>query len=619
MSELSQKFKDVAIDQIQENIKRIIMSYRNTWDIYSELLQNSVDAIIDNFSFENLEKGAISISIDTKSRKIIIKDNGIGIESSELSSILVLGESLKRKNNTGRFGFMGFGLSFIAFQTEFLKIESIHNGFISSRTYRNLYSFVFEKRNLPLSAEEENGTTSPQKTNQENGTTITIQFPTNFPDETIENNLNISFNFIQNETLFEYILRTKTAVGIVDNLFTSKKLFSFNLSVNSQVYNVEPGYMSHKEIVRSLYGTITYFDINKYHDFINSTEHLDEAAKNVARKATIIDGIKENVKIGTTNPLNVRFYICATSKTHLNEHTKKFSIDSNITNIENIEVTNGLWLCINGLPTGICLDSFDHPSYLPFTVIADVMDSQLRNELDSGRKGITQYRAQQIVLEVKNILKELGFINYRKYVLGSDSRIIGSDYNARDNLTDKFTKKKIYDIDLKNKCFPLLSEQEVISLFIELISRDLILGYSPLVLSSYDVYDCLCQYYCNFSSKFIDKSNPIAIAEPHKLSHSEIKKNIVIEFKHKLSEIFMDVKAIKKNLQDIDIIVCWDTEYEKRNDFVVTTGVVIKEVDKSTNTYFGVTHEIIGLGQNTKFLPIIELKTVINSLFNLDL
>lgn len=324
MSELSEKFKDVAIDQIQENIKRIIMSYRNTWDIYSELLQNSVDALIDNFSFENIDKGEISISINTKNREIVIEDNGIGIESSELSSILVLGESLKRKNNTGRFGFMGFGLSFIAFQSEFLKIESTHNGFYSSRTYKNLYSFVFEKSNLPISLEEETNTTSPQKSNQKNGTKITIKFPFNFPDETIENNLNISFRFILNETLFEYILRTKTAVGIVDNLFSSKKLFKFNLLVNSQTYDIEPGYMSHKEIVKNLYGTITYFDINKYHDFIKSTEHLDEAAKNVARKATIIDAIDENVKIGTTNPLNVRFYICATSKTHLNEHTKKF-------------------------------------------------------------------------------------------------------------------------------------------------------------------------------------------------------------------------------------------------------------------------------------------------------
>lgn len=615
MSELQNKFSSFAIDQVRENIRRIIMSYRNSWDIYSELFQNSIDALIDNFSFSDIDKGSISLHIDTIKREIIIEDNGIGISPDNLSSILVLGESLKRRNNSGRYGFMGYGFSFIAFQSEYLKIESTHDGKLASRTYENLYKFVFAQENLPISYEEENNI-DPYDTSNPNGTKITLKFPTNFPDETIENTLKIAFDFILNQDLLEYILRTKTAIGIVDPLFEDKKLFDLNITINTNKIDIKPGYLTNKEILEKLYGTLSHYSIDAYNSFISQTEHLDNAAKKVARKTHLIYGIYKNLSVGTTNPLTIDLYICSNSKTHLNELTKKFSL---LHNKENLSAENGVWLAINGLPTGICLDTFDHPSYLPFTIIVNAKDQSIRNELDSGRKGITQYRALQIVDKVKQLLKDYNFILYREYVISSDTRITTFDYNPREVLNNKYTEKTDYNIQLKNKYLPPKSEQDIISLFIELISTNILLGYYPKVLSSSDVYDCLCLYKCDFSSEFINTENCLSINPTLKNANNSIEKNIVIEFKHTLKQIFSDVKNIKKNLQDIDIIVCWDVEFEKSSEFVESNGVLIKLVDKTSNIFFGITHEIIGLGQNTRFLPIIELKTIINSHFNLSL
>ncbi|MGB3759956.1 MAG: ATP-binding protein [Rivularia sp. (in: cyanobacteria)] len=128
-------------EQIKSNINRIISSYRHVWDIYTELLQNSADAILEKHS-NNFEKGIIKLEINTDSRQIMISDNGIGIDEDKISKIIVTGKSLKRENNSGKFGFMGFGFTFIAFQTEYLKIESIRNGRKASRTYKDLYKFV---------------------------------------------------------------------------------------------------------------------------------------------------------------------------------------------------------------------------------------------------------------------------------------------------------------------------------------------------------------------------------------------------------------------------------------------------------------------------------------------
>ena len=81
--------------QIRSNIERIISSYRHVWDIYTELLQNSADAILEKYG-EHIDQGIIQLEINTDSREIIIYDNGIGIDEQEISKILVTGKSLKR-------------------------------------------------------------------------------------------------------------------------------------------------------------------------------------------------------------------------------------------------------------------------------------------------------------------------------------------------------------------------------------------------------------------------------------------------------------------------------------------------------------------------------------------
>jgi hypothetical protein len=616
MGELKEKFSKLGLDQIRENVRRTIMSYRSSWDLYTELIQNSVDAIIDKFGYENMSNGKIKLSFDTKNREIQIEDNGIGIMPSDLSSILVLGESVKRREGRGKYGFMGYGLTFVAFQTSFLRIESAHNGKKASRTYKDLYKFVFSGSDLPLSEEEKNNQ-SEEETGEESYTKITLVFPNPFPDETLEKNIQSAFYHVTSKEMLEYILRTKSAVGIVDKVFKEDtNLFKIEVEVNGEEVPIETGYLTTKEIIKKLYPKPQIYDIDGFNIFVDQTNHLDKSAQKVARKATLIEGKYTDIKIGSINPLTIRVYVAATSKNHLNEYNKKFP---NNEQYEKINVENGIWLAIDGLPTGICLDSLSHASYLPFTVIVDV-NKEVRNELDSGRKGITDYRAEQIVVAVKKLLKDKKFIDYREYVLGVDTRIISDGYDPKKELWEKLTRKTYFEnIDLVHKYYPVENEQEVITLFIELISKGLLPGYFPKVVSGFDVYDGLFDYKCDFDDRLMLPNDPLGLSESVKNRYPNIEKEIVIEFKTYLKGIFKDIKEVKKRLEDIDLLVCWSVEYEKVNEFVETEGILLKEVDQSENYFYGVTHEVIGLGRNTKFLPIIELKSVLNKKFNITL
>ncbi|MEO1375357.1 MAG: hypothetical protein AAFW70_13755, partial [Cyanobacteria bacterium J06635_10] len=89
-----------------------------------------------------------------------------------------------------------------------------------------------------------------------------------------------------------------------------------------------------------------------------------------------------------------------------------------------------------------------------------------------------------------------------------------------------------------------------------------------------------------------------------------LSKEILVEFKKRLNDIYRDIDANKKDLSHIDILVCWDVEFDKRTEILSKKGDVLKEKDITTNVYYGVTHYLIGAGRQQP-LPIIELKQIL--------
>lgn len=604
--------------QIRSNIERIISSYRHVWDIYTELLQNSADAIIENFGEDNIGKGKIELEIFTKERKIIITDNGIGIEESEISKILVTGKSLKRERNVGKFGFMGYGFTFVAFKSEHLKIESIKNKLKSSRTYKDLYKFVYSDSDIPNSEEEESGYEA-QKVSDENGTKITIQFPQRFPDEeVVEEALAATFRIAESDEMIRAVLRTRSIVGMLDPVFSKSDCFEFSLKINNRPVEVKTGYLTIREVVKSVLNSDSqsYDRLTQYETLVQATSVLPTTAQDLARKAIVLEEKIDSIKIGKRNPLEARVIISATSKSHINQFNERFRNQNEMS--FDFELQHGLWLSICGMPVGICLDSFDHSNYLPYTVIVDIKDKSIRKELDAGRKGISAYRMKQIADTVLEILKETNFIKYRRYIVGgSDSRISDPFYEPRKELSDKLKNKLWFDSHLTQKYFPPLEEQEVISLFVELVAKGVLKGYYLKVLSGYQVYDGLYEYSLEQAEE-VEYSGKNQLGISKNIFNSKggsLKKEILIEFKKDFIEIYRDINTNKKDISHIDILVCWNIDFDNKEKLQKGKGDVLMEKDVTTNVFYGATHQLIGSARQ-QALPIIELKKILEITFN---
>jgi hypothetical protein len=602
--------------QIRSNIERIISSYRHIWDIYTELLQNSADAIIEQFGEENISQGKITLDINPDKRIVIITDNGVGIEESTISKILVTGKSLKRERNSGKFGFMGYGFTFVAFQSESLQIESIKNGKKASRTYRDLYKFVYSASDIPNSEEEESGYQA-QDTNENNGTKIIIKFPLEFPDEVVNESIAATFRIAKSDETIKAVLRTRSIVGILDPVFNTNNCFEFCLLINGKNVEIKTGYLTIREVVNSVLNSNyqQFFDRDAYEMFVKQTEILPITIREQARKAIVLDEIIDDVKIGKINPLHSRIFISATSKSHINQYNDRFRHENGVS--YDFALEHGLWLAICGMPIGVCLDPFEHSNYLPYTVIVDIKDMSIRKELDAGRKGISAYRMKQITQTVLELLKDRNFIKYRRYIVGGgDSRINNPLYDPKEALTNIFQSKKWFDSVLTQKYLPPVEEQEVISLFVELVAQKFLKGYYLKILSGYQVYDGLYEYRLEQTPEVeYSDSNRLGIYKNiFSANGGSLKKEILIEFKKELNGIYKDISSNKKDITHVDILVVWDVQFENKDNLQKERGDVLTEKDITTNVFYGVTHQVFG-GARQQPLPIIELKKILEILF----
>ena len=107
-----------TVKKLKKHIQNICNSYSHPWDILAELAQNSVDAI-KLWNLKNKDKSRpheILIEVNQKSRSIIIKDTGIGIDPKKAPSLLGP-DGTDKDEEEDQIGEKGVGLTFALFSS----------------------------------------------------------------------------------------------------------------------------------------------------------------------------------------------------------------------------------------------------------------------------------------------------------------------------------------------------------------------------------------------------------------------------------------------------------------------------------------------------------------------
>ena len=603
MSELADAFEEIDDSRRRSTIERIVTSYRHPWDIFAELIQNAIDAI--NAEAEQHRPGEfigdLHIAIDSAQRQITITDNGDGIPSEKVGALIATSISLKR-GTANRHGFMGFGLTFVAFQSCFLQIDTIRNGQRSIRTYEDLYRYVFGQPLSPLPEALEDGA-APVAIEARNGTKITVRFPLDFPVEHKEYDLAQAFNVATNDKLFPVALRSKTAIGNVDKLFGRQPEAEVQVELQVDRKTLDPvpyQFYDYSEMLASLgYVEGQWKSLDEFEKLVEATANDTPEQQQKKRQEIALFSKEADQLLGERNPLSFDLYIFATSKSHFLTFNKNLNApplpDPGAADDEESPwgLDSGVQLALSGMPTSIKLDSWTHPSLLPFTVLINARG--ITGELDAGRKGISTNRGRQLMALVMAKLSELKFRRYSQYVVGAQAPPPKPFEDERREYEKAYQASNKQLTAASAVHLPPREEQEVIALFFDLLGRGVLNGYQLKALSAYRTYDALMVYDVEPSNVTVyDRyRNPLGILSQtfDQVDGHLYRGDALVEFKLTLDELYADLRKVghAKDTSDLDLLVCWSVDLKVGQAF----GDVVSEIVPSQRMLFGATHSIL--------------------------
>ena len=130
-----------------------------------------------------------------------------------------------------------------------------------------------------------------------------------------------------------------------------------------------------------------------------------------------------------------------------------------------------------------------------------------------------------------------------------------------------------------------------------------------MMLSGYDQYDGLLEYSLKRTEDpvYHPKHRPFGVPDENFQDEGRIYKKMLAEFKLDLESIYNDVRHNRKDLREIDLIVCWDANEEK----IQTRGDELIRMDEKGRVFDGVTHKL-NHSDVADEIPVICLKTFLD-------
>ena len=643
--------------RIKAEVEEVVRAYRHSWDVYSELIQNSVDAINRRYRVLNDPdfylynryhteenylspdpgyRGKIKIEIDLSENTICIYDNGTGIASDKIEEFLL--PKGGDKTVSQEYGFKGYGLTFVAFISQKFHIITRHFAKPSHPFYELSLDGLFDWLSDDAGQISFPNTPIPDisfSTNSHDdwNTIIKIQLATDysvrFPAvSAAEQAINLVHCGWQNSDTesprgFEYLLRTRTAIGNTRNLFSKAPIVPIDVSLDvilttgERVDNITIPYQyyhpkDHDEISVDAY---------EFEDYFEKIKRASSSREFRGLYHTVTD-----VKTGSRRTILFDVAMAAISSTRLSNIEADLGLDE----IESgdVSISYGVHLSIDGMPTGLRIDNWDmkgHHLKRYFVVVDAELD--VSNQLDPGRKGISSYYARLISNKVLDLLstKVNDSDPFSKYAANHLNHGRGREEGGLvpQDFLNKIRQVREYEQTDQNNDGELLNllktkstlrrfprdEQEVIALFYELITHGVIKGYGTVYISGSSApYDAALDYEIDCSTNNIVPSDSLGLGKVlvsdlktrgiSRYIHREMyygrsaSPELCVDFKLNLGRFLDELRRPSRTPKDpklIDLLIFWDTEVPPS---IPSTSYTIDEVRDNQRVFHSTTHRL---------------------------
>jgi hypothetical protein len=612
-------------DATKRVIHNILRSYTGFYDLFSEAIQNALDAV----EVSKRQRGdgyipRIWITIDIPASRFRIVDNGIGMGFEEFKYCFRPNVSFKK--NSGVRGEKGVGATFLAYGFSFISLQSRTAAGDLAVILRQGRQWAEDERGvIPRPTFEVQSFGVPELTGEGSGTCVEIicgKAPGERPKD---------FTWINAQTATQWldVLRIKTPLG---GIYLTGSAFSPNVTItvigsddsSTSVSTERAEYYYPHEIpdlkVQQL-GDITTALNNIRGDASTKFKALSQEFKRLdciwqvwdkdalLEEDSDFDPIfdESTRELVERHSISVYGAFLSTAKTwsRLNDEIIKLRKGLRI-------MHGGLQLASDNMAQGE-LNVIPLTSAIGYQNNSHIIVHFKNGSPDMGRKVFQPELtalAEDLSKRVVTIFRR--FISHVRADTGVQSITPDRELYDWKKAQERYRDEHPLTLKLGGATMGVFSEpqqeQDVIALFHELIGARVLRGFKFFATSPSERYDSLFlmdyekddQVYWEKSGGRlgIDRNFPLGQTEPK-----------ILEYKYSLDGLIADFEKEVKFLQHVDLVVCWNAGKAYRERFTLEPLLVGDE--GSTRKIFGCTHKAYMDGSSNPLFELLVLEDLL--------
>lgn len=613
-------FFEILEEANRRIIHNILKSYTGYFDLFSETIQNSLDAV----QMRRLTDGdsytpRIWITIDIPNSKVRIVDNGVGMDEKEIK--FCLRPNVSFKSDVDLRGHKGVGATFLAYGFSFLKLQS-------KKDHSALAVILRQGRQWA----EDNSKTIPRPKFQQidfevneligdkSGTSVEIMVG----QSSGERPKNLGWLGAHTAEQWLDLLRLKTPLGGV-----YLRTPPFSPTVDITVYSPE-GTETQTSTSRAEYyypHEIPNMRVQSLRDIQNAINEItgDSSTKftklgNEFKKLDCIYDVWDKDEL-----LNDHSYFISA----LNDEQKQLIEKHNVTVYASFLRSAKMWAEFNDdilkLRKGTKIVHGGLQIATDFMVQGDLLVIPLTSAIgyqanshvivhfidgnpDMGRKVFQpelKELSEAVAVRSVNTIKK--FLEHLKPDTGAQTLIPERELHEWKKNQESYRDKYPLSHDYEGKQISIVSlpqqEQDVIALFHELIGIGRLKGYKFFATSQNDKYDSL--FYMDYPDDkkllFDESRNKLGVSRNIPLPYYTEPK--VLEYKYTFDSLVHDLENNVKFTKQIDLVVCWQLGRLFKERFWLQSFLVGDE-GMNRNIY-GSTHRAYMVGAQSE--PAFEI------------
>lgn len=613
----SQATSRVVNAAIKSSVVNILKCYTGFYDLFSESIQNALDATQKRFMQDGKAYTAvINIEIDIKDKTLRISDNGIGMSLEEF--LLCFKPHVSFKAADGLRGNKGVGATFLAYGYNYIKLETKREKQTHAAILRGGRNWAESSHILDRPRLQATEFDVPELKRESSGTSVTITVDGSGSQKPKD----LGWHGASTAQQWFDVLRICTPLGAI---YPNTPLFKPKVNVRvidrtgkvTEITSLSAEFFYPNEIpnlktcdvddVRAALDKIPGDPTFKQQKLADKFKNLDcvwglwDHTKLLAEQELL------KLDLSIENKQLVELHKVFVHASHL-DSTKTFEAFNETlgSNRGALLLRGGLQLASDTMPQGELL-VIPLKRYTGYQNNTFIIVHFSNGSPDLGRKTF-----QPEIRELAEYLAEriaTFFVGYRWLVKPDTGAVrpLTPDKEKHAWIRDQEKWREANQLVPISGCEGISylakprQEQDVVAVFHELIGANIMRGYGFFSSTFNERYDGLFELRYLHADCFFTTKNRLGVRAD--IENGYISDPKVIEYKFDLDALVSDFDKTIKFVKHLDLVVCWHATGEYQNKIHLKS--LLTDDNSTVRTYFGATHQAYLLGHAAD--PVFEV------------